>query len=146
MRKIKVKNSPVHGRGVFAACFIQRQEKIIEYKGEKISWKEAVRRHPHDPDFPNHTFYFSLATGEVIDGKIKGNSARWINHSCKPNCEATEENGRVVIYALRDILAEEELFYDYHLSIEGRLTKKLKRDYACHCGQKQCRGTLLFKE
>ena len=59
MRKIKVKNSPVHGRGVFAACFIQRQEKIIEYKGEKISWKDAVRRHPHDPDFPNHTFYFN---------------------------------------------------------------------------------------
>ena len=145
-RRIQTRRSGVHGKGVFALTDIAEGETIIEYVGEIITWKEALRRHPHDPKDPNHTFYFHLDDKHVIDALYGGNSSRWINHSCKPNCEATEENGRVVIYALRDILAEEELFYDYHLSIEGRLTKKLKRDYACHCGQKQCRGTLLFKE
>lgn len=89
------------------------------------------------------TFYFALEEGGVIDGKIDGNSARWINHSCAPNCEAEEVDGRVYIHALRDIGEQEELFYDYGLVIDARLTKKLKREYACHCGAATCRGTLL---
>lgn len=79
----------------------------------------------------------------MIDGKVDGNSARWINHSCAPNCEAEEVEGRVFIHALRDIEAGEELFYDYGLVIDAKLTKKLKREYACHCGAQTCRGTLL---
>lgn len=121
----------------------QAGERVVEYKGERISWKEALRRHPHDPNEPNHTFYFALEEGGVIDGKINGNSARWINHSCAPNCEAEEIDGRVYIHALRDIEPEEELFYDYGLVIDAKLTKKLKREYACHCGADTCRGTLL---
>src|SRR5690349_16130251 len=106
-RRLVVRRSNVHGRGVFAARDLRLGEKIIEYKGERISWKKALKRHPHDPDNPHHTFYFALEDGRVIDGKFNGNSARWINHSCQPNCEAREEKGRVVIYSLRDIQAGE---------------------------------------
>jgi SET domain-containing protein len=79
----------------------------------------------------------------VIDAKHGGNSSRWINHSCKPNCEADEEGGRVFIKALRNILAGEELFYDYGLIIDAKYTKKLLAEYPCWCGAKSCRGTLL---
>lgn len=93
------------------------------------------------PD-PNHTFYFSLEDGSVIDAKFGGNRARWINHACKPNCEARKD-GHVFIHALRDIEPGEELFYDYGLVIEGRQTKALKEQFACRCGAKKCRGTML---
>ncbi|MGN6806206.1 MAG: SET domain-containing protein [Trinickia sp.] len=142
-RKLVVRRSGVHGKGVFAAQPLRAGERLLEYKGQRISWKEAVRRHPHDPDEPNHTFYFALEDGRVIDGNVDGNSARWINHSCSPNCEAEEIEGRVFIQALRDISADEELFYDYGLVIDERQTKKLKKEYACHCGARKCRGTML---
>lgn len=142
-RRIAVRRSGVHGKGVFATSSIASGERLIEYKGECISWKEALRRHPHDPEQPNHTFYFALDDGTVIDGKVNGNSARWINHSCAPNCEAQEVNGRVFIHAIRNIKPDEELFYDYGLEIDARLTKKLKKEYACRCGSKKCRGTML---
>ncbi|MBB2927051.1 SET domain-containing protein [Paraburkholderia silvatlantica] len=142
-RRIVVRQSGVHGKGVFAAVPIATGERLIEYKGERISWKEALRRHPHNPDEPNHTFYFALDDGDVIDGKVKGNSARWINHSCAPNCEAEEIEGHVYIHALRDIAEGEELFYDYGLVIDAKQTKKLKREYECRCGARKCRGTML---
>ncbi|CBW73645.1 Zinc finger protein [Mycetohabitans rhizoxinica HKI 454] len=142
-RRIAVRRSGVHGKGVFATSKIAPGEQLIEYKGERISWKEALRRHPHDPEQPNHTFYFALDDGTVIDGKVDGNSARWINHSCAPNCEAQEIDGRVFIHAIRTIEPDEELFYDYGLVIDARLTKKLKKEYECRCGAKKCRGTML---
>jgi SET domain-containing protein len=142
-RKLVVRRSGVHGKGVFAAAPLSAGERLLEYKGERISWKEAQRRHPHNPDEPNHTFYFALEDGRVIDGNVDGNSARWINHSCAPNCEAEEVEGRVFIRALRDIDADEELFYDYGLVVDVRLTKKLKAEYGCRCGARKCRGTML---
>lgn len=146
---IAVKTSPIHGKGVFAKKQINKGAAIIEYEGERISWKEAERRHPHDPLQPNHTFYFSLEDGRVIDANHRGNAARWINHSCKPNCEAQEEiydgQPRVFIFAKRRLVPGEELFYDYALDVEGRITKEMKKDYACRCGAKNCRGTMLAK-
>lgn len=142
-RRFQVRRSPVHGRGVFALRAIEAGERIIEYTGERISWKEALRRHPHDPAQPTHTFYFQLDGGDVIDALYGGNSARWINHSCAPNCEAQEDGGRIFIHALRPIEAGEELNYDYGLVIDEPLTDALKADYACHCGAPECRGTLL---
>ena len=133
----------MHGRGVYATAPIAAGSRIIEYTGERISWDEAVRRHPHDPAQPNHTFYFHIEGGQVIDALYGGNDARWINHACEPNCEADEVDGRVFIQALRDIAPGEELFYDYGLVIDGRLTAKLKSEYPCHCGSPHCRGTLL---
>lgn len=142
--KIIVRTSGVHGRGVYAGRDIKKGERIIEYKGEVITWREADRRPPSDPNDPTHTFYFSLDDGKhVIDANVNGNAARWINHSCAPNCETEEDNGRVWIEALRDIKAGEELFYDYGLIIDERITPTLKRQYRCLCGAKDCRGTML---
>jgi SET domain-containing protein len=146
---IAVKSSPIHGKGMFAKTAIKKGTPLIEYEGERISWKEAERRHPHNPAEPNHTFYFSLESGHVIDANRGGNAARWINHSCKPNCEAQEDSyedmPRVFIFAKRDLVPGEELFYDYALDVEGRVTKQMKKDYECRCGAKRCRGTMLAK-
>jgi len=133
----------VHGKGVFALQDIAEGETLIEYVGEIISWDEAQDRHPHDPKDPNHTFYFHVNEDKVIDALHGGNSSRWINHSCDPNCEADEENERIFIKALRNIQAGEELNYDYGLIIDEPYTKKLKAEYPCWCGAKNCRGTLL---
>jgi uncharacterized protein len=143
--RIVVKNSRIHGRGVYAARRLKAGERIIEYKGERISWKEADRRPASDPDDPHHTFYFSLSDGKtVIDANVGGNAARWINHSCAPNCETEEtDDGRVFVQAVRDIRTGEELNYDYSLMIDERITPTLKRNYACRCGAKDCRGTML---
>ena len=142
-RRIQTRRSGIHGKGVFALADLAEGETILEYVGEVISWREALRRHPHDPKDPNHTFYFHIDDKHVIDGKAGGNSSRWINHACKPNCEADEDGGRVFIKALRGIKAGEELFYDYGLIIDARYTKKLLAEYPCWCGAKKCRGTLL---
>jgi hypothetical protein len=142
-RRIQVRKSGVHGKGVFAVRPIKKGETIIEYVGEIITWPEALRRHPHDPSDPNHTFYFHIDEGRVIDAKVGGNASRWINHACAPNCEADEDGERVFIKALRNLKPGEELFYDYGLVIEERYTPALKRQYACRCGAKECRGTML---
>jgi SET domain-containing protein len=139
----RVKASRIHGKGVYAAVNIARGTVIIEYKGQRIDWDTALERHPHDPTQPNHTFYFSLDAGDVIDANVRGNSARWINHSCAPNCEAKEMQGRVFIHAKRAIKAGEELFYDYGLVLDEPYTAQLKRDYQCLCGASRCRGMML---
>ena len=133
----------MHGKGVFALQDLAEGETLIEYVGEVISWPEALRRHPHDPAQPNHTFYFHINETRVIDANVGGNSSRWINHSCAPNCQADEIGERVFIKALRNIAAGDELFYDYGLVIDARYTKKLLADYPCWCGAPDCRGTLL---
>ncbi len=142
-RRIQTRRSGVHGNGVFALTDIAEGDTLIEYKGEVISWKEALRRHPHDPSQPQHTFYFHIDDGHVIDGKVNGNAAKWINHSCEPNCEADETDGRVFIKALRDIPAGEELNYDYGLMIDEPYTPELLAEFPCWCGSELCRGTLL---
>lgn len=140
-----VRQSKIHGRGVFAARAIPAGTRIIEYAGTRISAKEADRRHPTNPDDPFHTFFFSLSSGKVIDGDENGNDARWINHSCDANCESLEGKGgkRVYIIAKRDIRRGEELNYDYGLVIDEKMTKKLKAQYECRCGAAACRGTML---
>jgi SET domain-containing protein len=142
-RRIQTRRSGVHGKGVFALVDIAEGETIIEYVGEIISWPEAQRRHPHNPEDPNHTFYFHIDEDHVIDALFGGNSSRWINHSCDANCEADEQEGRIFIKARRNIKAGEELNYDYGLIIDERYTPKLKAEYPCWCGTKKCRGTLL---
>jgi uncharacterized protein len=142
-RRIQVRKSGVHGKGVFALREIAAGSVIIEYIGEIIGWKEALRRHPHDPTDPNHTFYFHIDEEHVIDANVGGNASRWINHACEPNCEADETDGRVFIKALQDLSPGEELFYDYGLVIAERLTPKLKAQYECRCGSAVCRRTML---
>jgi uncharacterized protein len=140
---IQVRSSGVHGKGVFATADLPKGTVLVEYVGEILSWKKAQKRHPHDPSDPNHTFFFHVDDKHVIDAAVGGNDARWINHACKPNCEPDEVDGRVFIKTLRAIKSGDELFYDYGLIIDEPYTKKLRDEYACRCGAKQCRGTML---
>jgi len=136
---IEVRKSGVHGRGVYASKPISKGSRIIEYTGKRILWENV----PNDLDDP-HTFLFGLDDGkEVIDPTIGGNEARWINHSCDPNCEAVEENGRVFIYALGDLRPGEELFYDYALQVDEPITGEVEEESRCFCRTARCRGTML---
>ncbi|MFI4902265.1 MAG: SET domain-containing protein [Burkholderiales bacterium] len=147
IRYYVVRNSPIHGRGVFAARTIRGKQTIIEYRGERTTWDDANARPPSDPDNPYHTFLFGLDDGRVIDADVRGNAARWINHSCRPNCETYEDDkGRVFIAARRRIERGEELTYDYQLTWEGRMGKKMRAAYTCRCGARRCRGTMLAKK
>jgi SET domain-containing protein len=136
---LEVRKSGVHGRGVYATKPISKGDRIIEYTGKRVLWESV----PDDPDDP-HTFLFGLDNGtEVIDPKTGGNEARWINHSCDPNCEAIEEDERVFIYALRNLRPGEELFYDYALQVDEPVTSEAEQESRCHCGSSNCRGTML---
>jgi uncharacterized protein len=145
-RRIMVRNSPIHGRGVFALRRIPKGTRIIEYKGNLITEKEADRRYSRIHENSPHTMLFSLDGGLVIDATRRGNSARWINHSCAPNCEIEEEGHRIFIEARRDIRLGDELTYDYNLQIGEKHTKAAKREHACFCGSRRCRGTMLGEE
>ncbi|SAL53612.1 nuclear protein SET [Caballeronia turbans] len=128
---------------MFAVTQIRANEQILEYKGKRVSWAQAQREYARSAAEDGHTFYFDLDDGRVIDGAQGGTSARWVNHSCAPNCEAEQDGSRVFFLALRDIKPGEELFIDYGLIVEGRKTAALKTLYACRCGSDGCRGTML---
>ena len=142
----RVRHSAIHGRGVFAATPIAKGTPIIEYRGERTTWEIVCERPASDPDDPAHTFIFELSDGRVIDAGVRGSVARWINHSCAPNCKSFEDDdGRVFIEARRAIAPGEELTYDYRLSLDGRITRRIREEYACRCGAKRCRGSLLLE-
>jgi SET domain-containing protein len=138
-----VRQSGIHGRGVFAARDIPRGTRILEYRGLRISYDRAAELYSDDADEPAHTFLFEIDDDTVIDAGQRGNAARWINHSCAPNCEAVDEGGRIYIEAIRKIRAGEELGYDYNIMLEERHTAAERRRWACLCGARNCRGTLL---
>lgn len=141
---IEVRRSRVHGRGVFALRRIRKGARIIEYLGERISHRVADRRYEDHDENDNHTFLFSVDRGLVIDAGVDGNDARFINHSCEPNCESVIERRRVFIDAIRDIAPGEELSYDYQIGRERGDPPNVDEIYACRCGSKECRGTMLW--
>jgi SET domain-containing protein len=141
--RFEVRRSDVHGQGVFALCPMAAGETVIEYVGEIITLAEALRRHPHDPSNPEHTFYFHIDDSRVIDGLYGGNESRWINHSCKPNCEPVYAKGRVWIKTRRQVWRGEELTFNYGLISDEPLTDALKAKYVCRCGAQKCKGTML---
>ncbi len=118
---------------------------MIEYRGERISPEEANRRFDESMDYP-FTYLFEVDESTIIDAEVRGNSARYINHSCSPNCESLNDGGRIFIETLRPILPGEELTYDYQLETEEAITPRLKAVYGCNCGTRRCRGTLLNVE
>ena len=136
---VEVRQSGVHGHGVFAARALRARQKIGTYAGrryapgeEHASWDQQL------------TYLFGLSDGSMIDGAQGGNATRHINHSCEPNVEAIEDYddaGRlvIVIRATRRILPGEELFLDYALDVGG----EDPTEYPCRCGSARCRGTLL---
>ena len=142
-----VRNSSIHGRGVFATQAIRKGTRVIEYRGRRTTWDAALERPASDPANPQHTFFFETSDGTVIDANVRGNAARWINHSCDANCESFEDDdGRVYIDARRDIRPGDELTYDYRLSLDGRISNRTRAQYACRCGARKCRGTLLVED
>lgn len=138
-----VRRSAIQGRGCFASRDIRKGERIAEYEGERISWKEADTRYDDDAKRRHHTFLFAVTTRTVIDGAVDGNDARFINHSCDPNCEAIDDGGRIFIEAMQDIAAGDELFYDYAYSRDESTTPEDEQLYLCRCGTAKCRGTIL---
>jgi SET domain-containing protein len=139
----RVRSSPIHGRGVFATRRIRPGQRLIEYTGELIDDEEAAERYDDEAGSHHHTFLFGVKDGTLIDAGRGGNDARFINHSCEPNCEAVLDDGHVFIEAIRNIQPGVELAYDYSLEPGSRLPPGWKERYACHCGAPTCRGTIL---
>jgi SET domain-containing protein len=141
---IEVGASPLHGLGVFAARRIPRGTRVIEYLGERVSHEEADRRYHHKDAGDSHTLLFIVDSHTVIDAGVDGNEARFVNHSCAPNCESVIESQRVYIDALRTIEPGEELTYDYHIQREADDPPDIDAIFACRCGVERCRGSMLW--
>lgn len=136
-----MRRSPIHGRGVFALRDIPADTRLFEYRGQVISWRKAQARH-QATGTEGHTFFFDRGDGTVIDAGQGGNSARYLNHGCEPNCEAINEDGRIYIYTTVDVPAEAELLLDYQLQIDEPSEQDLAA-YSCACTTPGCRRTML---
>lgn len=144
----KVKNSNIHGHGIFATKNIKKNTKIIQYIGEKISRVEGNRR----SDLRIKKYLNSKKTGSVyifelnkqfdIDGSPKYNKARYINHSCNPNCEVDITKNEIWISSIKNIKKGDELFYDYGYSFD----KDDYKDHLCKCGSKNCIGFIISSD
>lgn len=145
-RRFVVRKSSIHGRGVYALAHIPKGSRLIEYTGERISHEAADDRYGEEQENSPHTMLFTVDDATVIDATHRGSSARWFNHSCAPNCEANEENGRIFIETIRAVRPGDELTYDYNLTLDEPHTPAVKRAHACLCGAKNCRGTILGKK
>lgn len=142
----EIRPSPIQGVGAFATRAIPAGVRLIEYAGERLTPAEADARYPDLPGERHHTFLFAINDDVVVDAAVGGNDARWINHSCDPNCDAVIEDGRIWIETIRDVAPLEELAYDYAYLLEERHTPAAKRRYPCSCGAARCRGTILGKK
>jgi SET domain-containing protein len=138
-----LRKSPIAGYGAFAVRRIRKGQRIIEYVGEIISQEESDRRYPDNGRDNHHTFLFEIDEHRVIDASYNGNAARFINHSCDPNCEAIDEEGRIFIFARRNIQPGKELAYDYSYAPEKGDDAEAAAQYPCYCGAKRCRGTIM---
>ncbi len=149
-RRIVQHRSPIHGNGVFAATDIPKGTRLIRYRGKILTHDQANRRYGNDVD-SGHTFLFTLNEKYLIDANDGGNIARWINHSCSPNCQAwviehdskDPKRDQVVIESKRAIHKGEELTYDYGIVLEEAHTARIKKIWQCLCGSRRCTGTIL---
>ncbi len=139
------RSSGIHGRGIFAATKIKKGTRIIEYVGEKITKKESERRAERQikrnrKDAGEGAVYiFEINSRYDIDGNVDWNPARFINHSCDPNCETLNDNGRIWIESIRKIKPGEELTYNYGYDVENYA------DHPCRCGARNCVGYIVSK-
>lgn len=133
--RLELRKSAIAGTGCYAREPIAKGAEIGEYTGEVITDAEADHRYgdQHDEDA---TYLFSIDGGKCIDATHADHPLKYINHSCDPNCEATEEDGRVHYHALRDIASGEELTVDYQMIAEEEDAQ------LCRCGAVRCRGTM----
>ncbi len=141
----KVKRSKIHGSGVFATKDIKKNTPIIEYIGERITKSEGDRRSQRrlkkylNSNATGSVYIFELNKKYDIDGSHYYNRARYINHSCNPNCEVEIKNEKIWIISLKKISKNEELSYDYGYNFD----KNDFRDHVCKCGSKKCIGFII---
>jgi SET domain-containing protein len=138
----ELRRSKIQGTGAFALRAIPAGRKLIEYTGERITADEASARYDDDRVRRHHTFLFELDDERCIDARDGGSDARFINHSCEPNCEALIDGQRIFIHSLVDIAEGAELTYDYRYVIDGPLDAATRKLYSCKCGAPKCRGTI----
>lgn len=137
---IEVRESEIHGTGVFARIKVSKGKKVIEYVGEKITKKESERRSialiekNQGSQTDGAVYIFEVNKRHDIDGNIPENTARFINHSCEPNCEPDVIKNRVWLISTRKIKEGEELSYNYGFDLDGY------EDHECKCGAKKCVG------
>jgi SET domain-containing protein len=146
MNPFRILKSQIQGLGAFATQPIHKGTRLIEYAGERLTPQQADARYPDDESGRHHTYLFAIDDDIVIDAAVNGNEARFINHSCDPNCDAVIDGGRIWIETIRDVERGEELAYDYAYMLEERHTPAAKRRFPCHCGSPKCRGTILAKK
>jgi hypothetical protein len=139
-----IRQSPIAGRGAFAIRKIRAGTRVAEYTGETITDAEGDRRYPDDETTSHHTFLFDIGWGKCVDAAVNGGDARYINHSCDPNCEAVVEKRRIFIDAVRTIYPGEEIFYDYQYARDNESEAEARRRYPCRCGAGDCRGTIML--
>jgi uncharacterized protein len=132
---LKFGPSGIQGRGAFARRFIPAGTRVIEYVGERIDKKESLRRCEL-----NNEYIFTLDEDHDLDGNIKENPARLINHSCAPNCEARIEEGRIWIVSIRDIPPGQEITFNYGFDLVDY------KEYPCRCGSAACVGFMVAEE
>lgn len=132
---IRIAPSPIHGLGGFASAPLPRDARVVEYLGEKIARGESVRRCES-----GNQFVFALDNEFDLDGDVPWNPARFLNHSCAPNCEAVCQDGHIWIVASRDISPGEEITFNYSYDLENY------RDHPCHCGAPGCLGYIVAQE
>src|ERR1043165_598596 len=130
----ELRTSEIQGTGAFATRDIRKGTRIIEYLGQRISWRTADKRYDDEKMRRHHTFLFTIDDKLCIDGAVNGNEAAYINHSCDGNCEAINDRRRIFIEARRNIKAGEELLYDYQYERTDEHTEEDERFYACRCG------------
>ncbi len=140
----EVRGSVIHGHGVYATNFIAKETKIIEYVGELIDKKESEKRgvsqHENSVETGGAAVYiFTLSKRYDIDGNVPWNTARLINHSCNPNCEAWIEGRKIFIHSLADIYPGDELTFDYGFDVE------CYEDHPCRCGYDGCIGYIVSR-
>lgn len=140
---IEVRQSAIQGKGAFAARNIKKGTRLIEYLGQRITWRTADKRYDDDKMGRHHTFLFTVDDKTVIDAAVNGNDARFLNHSCDGNCEAISDRKRIFIDARKTIKAGEELLYDYQYERTDDHTEEDEKFYACRCGSPRCRGSIL---
>src|SRR5690348_14056466 len=121
---VELRQSDIHGLGMFARKDIPKGTRIIEYVGEKITNAEADRRYDDASMKRHHTFLFILNSRTCVDAAFEGNESRFINHSCAPNCEAVIERGHIWIDAIKAIPAGTELVYDYQYENDPEYTEE----------------------
>ena len=139
----QLRSSPIHGQGVFALRRIRKGQRLIEYIGERITPEAADLRYDDDAMDNPHTFLFTVDAQTIIDAAVGGNEARFINHSCDPNCEAVITGKKIFIHALRGIEPGTELAYDYQYERTGKNDGELEKFYVCKCGADHCRGSIM---